>query len=57
MTARAAHLTELGFVRSEKLIELIRANPSLGLQVLRLLSEEVRAARVAIANTRQVVKA
>ena len=56
LSARTTQVTELGFVRSEKLIELIRSNPSLGLQVLQLLSEEVRTARGAIANSRQVVR-
>jgi CRP-like cAMP-binding protein len=56
LTARAVQPTELGFIRAEKLVALIRENPALGLQVLQLLSEEVRAARGAIANTRQTVK-
>ena len=57
LTARAVQPCELGFVKAEDLIKLVRENPALGLQVLQLLSEEVRAARGAIANTRQAVKA
>ncbi len=56
LTAKVVQPCELGFVPAEKLIELVRDNPTLGLQVLQLLSEEVRAARGAMANTRQVVK-
>ena len=48
LTARATQPCELGFVKAERLIELVRQNPNLGLQVLQLLSEEVRAARGAI---------
>ena len=57
LTARVVQQCELGFVRAEKLIQLVRDNPTLGLQVLQLLSEEVRAARGAMASTRQIVKA
>ena len=57
LTARVVQPCDLGFVCAEKLIQLVRENPTLGLQVLQLLSEEVRAARSAMANTRQVVKA
>lgn len=57
LTARIAQPSELGFVPADKLIELVRQNPTLGLQVLLLLSEEVRAARGAIASTRQTIKA
>lgn len=57
LTARAVQTCEMGFVQAEKLIQLVRENPVLGLQVLQLLSEEVRAARGAMANTRQIVKA
>jgi len=56
LTAKAVQPCELGFVAAEKLIQLVRENPLLGLQVLQLLSEEVRAARGAMANTRQTVK-
>lgn len=57
LTARATQNCELGFVTADKLIQLVRDNPTLGLQVLQLLSEEVRAARGAMANTRQTAKA
>ena len=57
LTARVVQPCELGFVHAEKLIQLVRENPTLGLQVLQLLSEEVRAARGAMANTRQTVRA
>lgn len=57
LTARVVQPCDLGFVTAEKLIQLVRENPTLGLQVLQLLSEEVRAARGAMANTRQTVKA
>jgi CRP/FNR family transcriptional regulator len=57
LTARVVQPVELGFVKAEQLIQLVRENPALGLQVLQLLSEEVRAARGAMANTRQTVKA
>ena len=57
LTARTVQPCELGFVKAEDLIKLVRENPALGLQVLQLLSEEVRAARGAIANTRQTVRA
>ena len=57
LTARATQNCEMGFVTAERLIELVRQNPTLGLQVLQLLSEEVRAARGAMATTRQVAKA
>lgn len=57
LTARVVHPCELGFVKAEKLIQLVRENPTLGLQVLQLLSEEVRAAREAMANSRHTVKA
>lgn len=56
LTARGVQPCELGFVRAEAIIQLVRENPILGLQVLQLLSEEVRAARGAMANTRQTVK-
>jgi CRP/FNR family transcriptional regulator len=57
LTARATQNCELGFVTADKLIQVVRDNPTLGLQVLQLLSEEVRAARGAMANTRQIAKA
>ena len=57
LTARATQNCDMGFVTAEKLIQLVRENPTLGLQVLQLLSEEVRAARGAMANTRQTTKA
>ena len=57
LTAKAVQPCEMGFVPAEKLVQLVRENPELGLQVLQLLSEEVRAARGAMANTRQTVKA
>lgn len=53
LTACTATACELGFVKRDDLIGLIRQSPSLGLQVLQLLSEEVRAARNAMATTRQ----
>lgn len=56
LTAVTVHASELGFVPAEKLVDAIRTNPALGLQVLQLLSEDVRAARGAIANTRQTVR-
>ena len=56
LTAIAMQATELSFVPAEKLVEAVRANPLLGLQVLQLLSEDVRTARGAIASTRQTVK-
>jgi CRP-like cAMP-binding protein len=56
LTAITTQATELGFVPAEKLVEAIRGNPGLGLQVLQLLSEDVRAARGAIANTRQAIR-
>ncbi len=56
LTALTTQPCELGFVKAEDLTRLIRENPALGLQVLQLLSEEVRAARGAIANSRQTVK-
>ena len=56
LTARAVQACELGFVTAERLVQLVRENPTLGLQVLQLLSEEVRAARGAMSNTRQTVK-
>ena len=56
LTARVVQTCELGFVRAENLIQLVRENPMLGLQVLQLLSEEVRAARGAMASTRQTIK-
>ena len=57
LTARAVQACELGFVQADRLIQLVRENPTLGLQVLQLLSEEVRAARGAMANSRHAVKA
>lgn len=57
LTAVTLQATDLAFVPAEKLIESIRGNPILGLQVLQLLSEDVRNARGAIANTRQTAKA
>lgn len=57
LTAVTTHAAELGFVPAEKLVDAIRNSPLLGLQVLQLLSEDVRAARGAIANTRQIVRA
>jgi len=57
LTALTVQACEVGFVRAENLTRLIRENPALGLQVLQLLSEEVRAARGAIASTRQTTKA
>lgn len=57
LTAITTHSAELGFVPAEKLVDAIRTSPTLGLQVLQLLSEDVRAARGAIANTRQTVRA
>jgi CRP-like cAMP-binding protein len=57
LTARAVQACELGFVQGDRLIQLVRENPALGLQVLQLLSEEVRAAREAMANSRHPVKA
>lgn len=57
LTARVTQNCELGFVTADRLIQLVRDNPTLGLQVLQLLSEEVRAARGAMANTRQTAKA
>ena len=56
LTARAVQACELGSVTAERLVQLVRENPTLGLQVLQLLSEEVRAARGAMSNTRQTVK-
>jgi CRP-like cAMP-binding protein len=56
LTAITVQPTELGFVPADTLVQAIRTNPVLGLQVLQLLSEDVRAARGAIANTRQIVK-
>lgn len=56
LTALAVQACELGFIKAEELRRLIRDNPAIGLQVLQLLSEDVRAARGAIANTRQTVK-
>jgi CRP-like cAMP-binding protein len=56
LTAITMQASELMFVPAEKLIETIRGNPILGLQVLQLLSEDVRSARGAIASTRQSVK-
>lgn len=56
LTAVAVQPCELGFIKAEDLRRLIRDNPAIGLQVLQLLSEDVRAARGAIANTRQTVK-
>ena len=56
LTAFAVQPSELGFIKAEDLRKLIRENPPIGLQVLQLLSEDVRAARGAIANTRQTVK-
>src|SRR5689334_4745456 len=56
LTAVAVQACELGFIKAEELRKLIRENPTIGLQVLQLLSEDVRAARGAIANTRQTVK-
>ncbi len=57
LTARAVQACEMGFVQADRLIQLVRENPTLGLQVLQLLSEEVRAARGAMATTRQTAKA
>lgn len=57
LTAVTVQPCEVGFVKAADLTRLVRDNPMLGLQVLQLLSEEVRAARGAIANTRQTVKA
>lgn len=56
LTAHAVQPCELGFIKADELRKLIRENPAIGLQVLQLLSEDVRAARGAIANTRQTVK-
>lgn len=56
LTAVVTQASELAFVPAEKLIEAVRVNPLLGLQVLQLLSEDVRNARGAIASTRQTVK-
>ena len=56
LTAMTMQPTELAFVPAEKLVDAVRANPLLGLQVLQLLSEDVRTARGAIASTRQAVK-
>lgn len=56
LTAKVVQPCELGFVAAEKLVQLVLESPALGLQVLQLLSEEVRAARGAMANTRQMVK-
>lgn len=53
LTACTTTTTELAFVKREDLIQLVRANPTFGLQVLQILSEEVRFARNAMASTRQ----
>lgn len=57
LTAITMQATELAFVPAEKLVNAVRGNPLLGLQVLQLLSEDVRNARGAIASTRQAVRA
>ena len=54
LTARTVDESELGFVPGPSVVEAIRSNTELGLQVLRLLSEEVRAARRAMADAERV---
>ena len=54
LTATTMDVTELGFVRAPQLVEAIRSDTTLGLQILRLLSEDVREARHAIGNRGQV---
>ena len=54
LTATTIEAADLGFVPAPNLLEAIRTNPSLGLQILHLLSEDVRAARNVIANGCQV---
>lgn len=49
LTATTVQETELGFVPAHEFVEAIRSNTALGLQILRLLSEDVRAARMAVA--------
>lgn len=53
LTARAMQTSELGFVEREALIAAVRKNPALGLQILQMLSEDVRTARLAMASSRK----
>jgi hypothetical protein len=54
LTATTTDVTEFGFVAASDLVEAIRSDTTLGLQILRLLSEEVHAVRNAIGNRGQV---
>jgi CRP-like cAMP-binding protein len=52
LTAKAAQACELGFVERHKVLDLVRRKPVLGLEILQMLSDEVRTARIAMASSR-----
>lgn len=57
LTAKVVQACELGFVERDKMIELVRQKPALGLEIVQMLSDEVRSARIAMASSRGKVKA
>ncbi len=52
LTARAVHACELDFVERKDVVDLVRRDPAIGMQILQMLSDEVRNARVAMASSR-----
>ncbi len=52
LTAKASQACELGFVERQKVIELVRHKPALGMEIVQMLSDEVRLARIAVASSR-----
>lgn len=54
LTAKTAQNCELGFVERKAVIQLVKEKPALGMEILQMLSDEVRNARIAAASSRKV---